>query len=439
MDQIALDAVEAEQTHVTEDEETMVAETAEAIEIKMPPANVCLARQAIFDEALQVYAYELLYADNNPPDSGQMDDNAASSQVMINAFLDVGIEILSENKPSFIPVSRDFLVGRLPLPFPPQAVVLQLPATLAVDDELTAGLRHFSSAGYLLALDGVTFEATDSALLELVDIVKVAIDRCDPDTLADGVKDLATRGVQLIAQHVESRDEFSLCVAAGFTHFQGGFVATPEAVSSRVLKPSSISLMKILQLLENPDCDIAVLENLISQDVTLSYKILRIINSAFYGFRRKIDSVKQAVVSLGLKVIRDWFIVISLTDIEDKPRELIFLTLQRARMMQSLAEIMSLNKDTGFTIGLFSSIDAIMDQPMDEILQALPLSDEIVDALSTREGPFGQLLNVVLHYERGDWKYINSKGFETSELSTFYFEAMYWARGLFDQLEPQGS
>jgi c-di-GMP phosphodiesterase len=122
--------------------------------------------------------------------------------------------------------------------------------------------------------------------------------------------------------------------------------------------------LTILELLEDPDCAISDLESLISQDVTLSYKILRIINSAFYGFRRKIDSVKQAIVSLGLKVIRDWFIVISLTDIDDKPHSLIFQTLQRARMMQLLADVLGLNMDTGFTVGLFSSIDATYESDL---------------------------------------------------------------------------
>lgn len=167
----------------------------------------------------------------------------------------------------------------------------------------------------------------------------------------------------------------------------------------------------------------------------LVYKILRIINSAFYGFRRKIDSVKQAVVSLGLTVIRDWFIIISLTNIDDKPQSLMFQTLQRARMMQLLADVMGVNKDTGFTVGLFSSIDAIMDQPMEAVLKALPLSHEITEALMEREGVFGELLNIVVHYEEGDWKYINSIGFETSELSTYYFESMLWTRELFEQIK----
>jgi len=411
-----------------------VAEAAVIIEENSPTANMYLARQPVFDAGLQVYAYELLHRGNNSNAAESENENISSSQVMINAFVDIGIETVCENLPAFIPVTRDFLVGRLPLPFPSKSVVLEIPADTPVDDDLLDGLQFFSSKGFVIALDNYSFAEDKSTLLEHVDIVKVDLTACDRDRLASDVANLARLNLKLIANHVATRCEFEDCKSAGFELFQGRFISDPVFVNGSVLKPGRLALLNVLKLLEDPDCDITALEQLISQDVTLSYKILRIINSAFYGFRRKIDSVKQAVVSLGLKVIRDWFIIISLTDVDDKPQELILLTLQRARMMQSLAEIMCMNKDTGFTTGLFSSIDAIMDQPMENILQSLPLSSEITEALLEREGPMGQLLNIVLHYEQGDWEYINRAGFETGEISTFYFEAMFWARGLVEQI-----
>lgn len=435
MEQVQINTSSLEEHHYSVCEEAEMAEAAEVLELPVNESGLCMARQPIFDIAMNVYAYELLHGEPEDPAANDDDDNTASCQVIINAFLDMGIESISDNLPSYIKVTHDFLVGKLPLPFPPQSIVLEIPTSLEATKEVLAGIKHFADEGFMLALDEFAFGDAESPILDLVDIVKVDIRRCDTSALSDGVSSMEKHGVRLIADNVDNQEELGLCQAAGFTHFQGNFISTPAAVSGNVLKPNRMALMNILKLLEDPNCDISDLEELISQDVTLSYKILRIINSAYYGFRRKIDSVKQAVVSLGLKVIRDWFIVISLTDIDDKPQELIFLTLQRARMMQSLSEMMCLNKDTGFTTGLFSSIDAIMDRSMDSILEALPLSTDISEALLTREGKYGELLEIVLHYERGDWGYISRAGFETGELSTFYFEAMYWARSLFEQIK----
>lgn len=206
-------------------------------------------------------------------------------------------------------------------------------------------------------------------------------------------------------------------------------------LKGHALKPSRITLLKILMMLEDPSCKVSVLEELITQDVTLSYKILRFVNSSFYGVRKRISSVKQAVVSLGLKTIRDWFIIISLTNIDDKPRELIFLILQRARIMQMLSSRFGLSADTCFTTGLFSSLDAIMDQPMEVLLEALPLCNDISKALLLREGKLGDLLSLVIHYEKGEWdtleeKYLEDCPLTATDLNAAYFEAMAWASGL---------
>lgn len=415
--------------------EAVVSVAAEEIDLRKPPKDLCLARQPIFDTSTVVYAYELLHSPLNPNSAPAIDANASSSQVLINAFLDIDIEDVSNNLPSFISVSRDFLVGRLPMPFPPQSLVLQIPASMEVDIALLQGLRYFKEEGFKLALEGYRFEQGSFQLAGLVDFVKIDITGYTPQALKEGVAKLAGKDFTLIAQQVETREAFEQCHDAGFKFFQGSFISKPLVMKGNVLKPNRLAVLKMLKLLEDPDSSISVLEELISQDVTLSFKILRIINSAYYGFRRKIESVKQAVVALGLKVIRNWFILISLTDIDDKPQELMQLTLLRARMMQSLTNAMGLNKDTGFTIGLFSSIDAIMDQPMREILEKLPFSEEISEALLHREGVFGQMLNIVLHYEQGDWAFIKNSGFEMSELSTFYFEAMYWSRGLIEQIK----
>ncbi len=392
--------------------------------------NFYIARQPIFDSQLNVQAYELLFRDGDTGVANIADGNIASSQVMINAFLELGIETISDNRLSFINLTRDFIVGQLPLPITPNTVVIEILEDIKVDEELIAALKNFSAQGFMLALDDYTFTEDKKPLFDIVDIVKVDIMECDRDTLEQDVRALQKYNVKLLAEKVETREEFELCKSLEFDFYQGYFISRPEVIQGQALKPSRIALLEILTMLEDPDCDVAVLERLISQDVTISYKILRIINSSFFGFRRNIDSVKQAVVSLGMKAIRDWFVILALTSIDDKPRALVMLILVRARMMQLLAEKCHLNQDQCFTAGLFSSIDAIMDQPMDEVLRSLPLSSEISKALLKLEGDIGQLLQLILSYEKGDWAEVAESGIPAEELSECYLKSMNWATEL---------
>tara|TARA_B110000858_G_scaffold189336_1_gene235959 strand:- start:26557 stop:27825 length:1269 start_codon:yes stop_codon:yes gene_type:complete len=415
-------------------EEEQVSDVAEPLPEVMPPSNVHIVRRPLLNTNLEVYAYDLLYGEVEPPKTSWGNETC---QVILDVFLDIGLKVISEDCPSVISITDDFIHGRLPLPFPPDDVILELPSSLHKPDMPLVPLQALCAKGYKLSLLANDPSAGYEKILEHIYMLKVDLSVWSKDQLEVFIPKLLVRDVKLVAINVNTQDEQVYCQELGFEFFQGQFVSEPIVVSGSTLKPSRMALLNILKLLEDPDCDISDLEDLISQDITLSYKILRIINSAFYGFRRKIDSVKQAVVSLGLKVIRDWFIVISLTDIDDKPESLMFQTLQRARMMQLFADVMGLNKDTGFTVGLFSSIDAIMDQPMDIILKSLPLSHEITDALLDREGILGELLDIVIRYEKGDWESINSVGFEASELSTYYFESMIWARGLFEQIKAE--
>jgi c-di-GMP phosphodiesterase len=396
------------------------------------PLNVHIVRKPILNTDMEVYAYNLLYDKVEPPSTSLSNETC---QVILDVFLDIGLNVISEEYPSVISITEDFVHGRLPLPFPPRDVILELPGTLHQAGMSLVPLEALCAKGYKLSFVAPEPTVKFEEILKHIYMLKVDLCVWSKEQLELYIPKLLLVDVKLVATNVNTREEQAFCQALGFELYQGQFISEPVVVSGSTLKPSRIALLTILELLEDPDCDISDLESLISQDITLSYKILRIINSAFYGFRRKIDSVKQAVVSLGLKVIRDWFIVISLTDIDDKPHSLMFQTLQRARMMQLLADVVGLNKDTGFTVGLFSSIDAMMDQPMNLILQSLPLSHEITDALLEREGLLGELLDIVIRYEQGDWKNINSVGFELSELSIYYFDSLLWARGLIEQIK----
>lgn len=404
----------------------------------LPPsslADVYIARQPIFDVEQNVFAYELLFRSGDVEVANVDDGNSASSQVMINAFLEIGIESLVGNHSCFINLTRDFIVGQLPLPLPQETVVLEVLEDIDVDQELLDSLQVFSDKGYTIALDDYIFTDDKEPLFDIIDILKVDIMESDRNTLISEVARFKTKNIKLLAEKVETQEEFELCKKLGFHYFQGYFFSKPKILSTQTLQPNRISLMRMLATLQDPGCEVEDLEDLIKLDVSVSYKILRIINSALYNLQRDIDSIKQAIVILGLKTIRDWLTVITLTNLDDKPEELIQLCLQRARMLQQLATGAGFNSDTGFTIGLLSTLDALMDQPMEKIVTDLPLAVEVKEALLGEDGHLGSLLKQAISYERGEWQDTGVEpGEEKESMGAIYLDSIVWASDLCKQL-----
>ena len=396
--------------------------------------EIFIARQPIFTTQETVHAYELLFRSNLDNNAMFIDGNVASGQVMVNTFVDMDIDAITDGKLVFINLTRDFLTGKLPLPLPPSALVLEILEDVVIDDELLSAVQVFSERGYTIALDDYVFTEDKATLFKHIDIIKVDIRECDRSQLAAEAAKLRAAGVRLLAEKVETREEYQQCIEAGFELFQGYYFSKPTLISSPSIKPNRMALLRVLATLEDPNCSITAIEDLISQDVSLSYKILRIVNSAFYNMKRKIESVKQAVVVLGIDTVRDWMIIIMLTDIDDKPSELIALCLQRARTMQLLAEDYRLSPDSCFTIGLFSSIDAMLDQPLATILDELPLAPEITEALLASSGQSGRLLETIKSYERGDWEEVAETDFCASQISECYMQSIIWTRDLYKQI-----
>lgn len=398
-------------------------------------SEIFIARQPILDAYSRVVAYELLYRSGTDNSAGIIDGNAASSQVILNAFVDMNFDEITESKPAFLNLTVDFLSGKLPLPLPPEALVLEILENIEVTDELVEALQAFSRRGYTLALDDYAFSGDRTPLLDCVDIVKLELPAFEPEALRTEVANLKQYGVKLLAEKVETHEEYELCRELGFDYFQGYYFSKPKLISGEAIKPNRLPMLRALAILQDPDCDMNELEALISNDISMSFKILKIINSALYSFPRSIDSIKQAITVLGLKTIREWMVIITLTDIDDKPQELTSLSLRRARMMQLMAEKKKLNPDVGFTTGLFSAIDALMDQKMEDVLGELPLAGDVVHALLRREGTLGKLLRSVLHYEKGDWAALDCSHEELNALRDSHLQALQWSQKLYSQLQ----
>jgi EAL and modified HD-GYP domain-containing signal transduction protein len=232
----------------------------------------------------------------------------------------------------------------------------------------------------------------------------------------------------LLAEKVETLDDFTYCKALGFDYFQGYFFCKPEIIKGHRAPANRLTTLQLLAKLRDPTVDFRELEELISRDVALSYKLLRLVNSTLYALPRKVDSLQQALHLLGTEFITTWVSLIILSGIDDKPHELMMTAMVRAKMCELLAQSLG-HTDTAafFTAGLFSALEALMDGTGEEVLRSLPLSDDLMAALLRYEGVLGAVLHCVLAYERGDWHVVSCPGLDKTTIAYAYLQAFNWA------------
>lgn len=390
--------------------------------------DIFVGRQPIYDARLEVYAYELLFRAGDTTTADVVDGDQATSQVIVNTFIEIGLDQIVGDRLAFLNLTRSFLIKDLSGVLPPGRVVLEVLEDIEPDAEVRTGLRRLGEQGYRIALDDFLYHESLRPLVELAHLIKIDILGMEPDILREHVRKLAPHGIPLLAEKVETREEFEFCKTLGFRYFQGYFFCRPDVARGRRMPPNRLAILRLLSRLQDPEISTRELEELISQDVTLSYKILRYINSAAVALPRQVESIHQAVVYLGLQAIKNWISLLSLAGLEDKPMELLVTTMVRARMCEELARATrQKNAQAFFTVGLFSALDAMMDRPLEELLDDLPLSESVREALLHQAGPAGQALQCVLAYERGDWDVARHAEFSAQTLREAYLTAVQWA------------
>jgi EAL and modified HD-GYP domain-containing signal transduction protein len=314
-------------------------------------------------------------------------------------------------------------------------VVLEMLEDVAVDDDVLAALRNLSAQGYIIALDDFFYQEHLRSLVELADIIKIDVLASGRTTVAEQVKLLRHYDVQLLAEKVETQEDFAYYKTLGFEYFQGYFFCRPDVVKGQRSPTNRLVILELLAKLQSPEITFRELEAFISRDVSLSYKVLRAANAAIYTRARKVTSIHQALQLVGLTAMTHIVSLFLLANIDDKPHELLITAMVRAKMCEQLAKLMQQsNSATFFTVGLLSVLDAFMDRPMPNILPALPLADEIVEALLAYEGMLGAILRCVLAYERGDWETVQNLGCPRDLLVKTYLAALMWATEMHNTL-----
>jgi EAL and modified HD-GYP domain-containing signal transduction protein len=387
--------------------------------------KVFIARQPIFDRDLDVTGYELLFRGANQDVAIVSHHDEATSTVVMNAFTEIGLDNVVGDRRAWINVSRDFLLDGFARALPRDKVVLELLEDQQIDDTLLAALDDHRARGYAIALDDFAGNPELVPALGHVDIVKVDLLGRDPAEVEQDIERLAAYGVTLLAEKVETREEYERCLGLGFDLFQGYFFCKPERMEARGVAPNRLSMLQLVAALQDPKIEIAQLDVLVSRDVALSYRLLRYINSAFFGLRREVGSINRALMLLGIDNVKRWATLSIFAGVDEKPRELIETALVRARFCEIAGEG---NSDQLFTLGLFSVVDALMDAPMEDVLGTMPFPEEMRQALIARSGPLGELIEAALSFERGDFSE------RTDRFGDAYLEAMGWATNAADEL-----
>jgi EAL and modified HD-GYP domain-containing signal transduction protein len=395
----------------------------------MPQQSEALVgRQPIFDRKLDVHGYELLFRGEgiNPEDPEFAD--FATSKVIVNSFTEHGLDSLVSGKQAFVNLTRSFLVGDLALPFDPKGVVLEVLETVHSEPEVLAGIEKLKQRGFTIALDDFVFEAGCEPLIELADLIKLDVLDLEDEVILAQVEQLRPFNTKLLAEKIETREQFESCKAMGFEYFQGFFLERPTVVRKKSVDPRSLTLLALLSELHSPSFTFNRAEEIVKQDLGLCYRLLSHINSVLYGMPRKVTCVREALVYLGIDNVQNLTSLFLLVAKDDTPQAMIINAMMRARMCEELARAAS-ERDSNqyFVVGLFSTLDALMELPMSELLERLPISAIQKAALAGEPGSMSDTLRTVIAYEHCDWDNVGCLDLPLSTIKESYMAALKWA------------
>lgn len=403
--------------------------------------DVFVARQPIFDRQQRVFGYELLFRSCLTNAYDGTEGTQATSQVITTSFFSLDMGKILGGKRAFINFNRDLLVGECVSVLPSEIAVVEVLESVEADEQVMAACKHLKERGYLLALDDFVCEERLAPLAEVADIIKVDFLATPEAERRRLVRRYSGRGIKLLAEKVETPEQFRQAYQMGYSYFQGYFFARPVIISGRDIPAFKLHYLQILKEINLPELDYPRLENMIKQEVSLSYKLLRYINSAAFGWRGPIESIRQALVLLGESESRKFVSLVALPFLaQDKPEELVVTAVIRARFCESIAPRVGLSnrKADLFFLGMFSLLDVIMDRPLEEVLAEVGLAPDVREALlekSCGRNPLGWILELVRCYEAAEWDRLAQAArhlrLPAEVIPDLYLDSVHWADSVF--------
>lgn len=394
-----------------------------------------IARQPILDRRQKCYAYELLFRSGFHNVFDHPDPDEACRKVISEAQFILGVDALTQGKRAFVNVTQHVLLEEWASLLPRAQTVIEVIETVEPTPEVVRACRKLKRQGYLIALDDFVYRDDLLPLVELADIIKVDFLESDAAARAEIIERFRSRKISFLAEKVETHEQFQEALELGYRYFQGYFFSRPIILQGKELPGFKLHYLRLLREIYKTDMDFAKLSDIIKQDVSISYKLLRHVNSAAYGLRRRIQSIREALVLLGEREVKKLTSLITITTIgKDRPEPLMIESVVRARFCELLASHVGLKAraDDLFLLGMFSLIEAFVGRPMRDVLEDLPLDEDIKAALLGEDNVLSPVLDFAIDYSLGQWdrvsEGIREMRLEESEVPQLYLDAVAWAQ-----------
>ncbi len=394
------------------------------------PGQRFVARQPIFDRSQNVYGYEILFR-NGVEDFFNSDPELAARSTLDSSLL-FGINTLCDNRRAFVNCTREVLFKDLITLLPPHQAVAEILETVEPEDRVIAACKRLKSFGYLIALDDFAPNDPRLPLCEFADIIKVDVRATRPEERAGMMRRFGSPKCKMLAEKLEAPHEFHQARDMGFVYFQGYFFCRPEVVIGHEVPANRLRYMRLLEMVSRTEIDMRELEKMLKQEASISYRLLRYLNSPLFGFSLEIKSIRHAMAVLGEREMRRWVrLVVTVGAAEQKCSELVLMGLARARFCELLSQRLQSDSDL-FLMGLLSIMDAILEVSMDVLLEQLPVDRETKAALLGQKSSLRPLYQLMLAQESGEWSQSSELAKQLKlpdeEVASTWFQALQWAQ-----------
>ncbi|MDX8408930.1 MAG: HDOD domain-containing protein [Mariprofundales bacterium] len=400
--------------------------------------DIFVGRQPILDSNFKLVAYELLA--RLPSEKQTSNDAAETAQVLVHGLMDIGLNNLAGNNKVHINATGGFMLDDLVDRLPPATVSFELLEGTPITGELLDGIKSLKEQGYSIILDDFINAPQLASAIEFADVVKIHY-QTSAHCLSEEVQQIRQYPVKLMIDGVDSHEIFEECKALHFDFYQGAFLCQPDLVKGTALPDNKMAVLRALQKVMSAEA-IEDVQEVVKQDVSLSYRLLKYINSASFGMKREIESINQALTLLGLKNIRRWLSLLSLASLGDnKPSELIKISLLRGRTLELIANDLSLkNPADYFILGMFSVLDALLDQPMKTALADIVLPDDIRNGLLKPDSKMGRMLTLIRFVEHNEWQQVEAgclivPNLDAHHIMQSYLQGIHWTE---EQMQSLG-
>lgn len=397
--------------------------------------DIYVARQAVLNQNKQTVAYELLFREGseNAYPAG-VESKTATSRLILNHHLNSGFAHITSGKKALINFCSDGIIEQLPALVAPEELIIEILEDAEPTDELLFACQELAEKGYRLALDDFSYDPAWERFLKYIRLIKFDLQTLSCEQIEQQLKVLKKhKKIKFLAEKVETQQEFEKCIAMGFEFFQGYFFCKPEMMSGKDVSANYSVVVAILSEVLRPQFSFDRLTEHFELDVSLTYKLLKFINSSLFQLQEQVGSIKQALIYLGEEEARKFIALIATAHIaQEKPAELVRMSVVRARMCEIITGRTNAGStDSGFLLGLFSLIDVILNKSMEDIVLSLPLMDEIKEALLGYKNKLFHIMQLIKAYESGSWyntqRYANVVQIEEKALPAIYQEALDWS------------